>query len=142
MRGEHSVKHAQTQEWLLKRTGRKILKNARISFYPKSCDLKLHETFRDPLISPSGRKVCGVEKGEKEEEKIPLALMGVLAPGSAHARPSAQPPIAHVRVGLLIRTRRKTLLKSPPWGLGEVPIFVLPQISKFHIPIAKLSFNW
>ena len=67
VRGEHSVKHAQTQEWLLKHTGRKILKNARISFYPKSCDLKLHEIFWDPLISPSGRKVCGVEKGKKEE---------------------------------------------------------------------------
>ena len=25
--------------------------------------------------------------------KIPLAPMGVLAPGSAHARPSARPPI-------------------------------------------------
>ena len=93
VRGEHSVKHAQTQEWLLKRTGRKRLKNARISFHPKSCDLKLHENFRDPLISPSGRKVCGVEKGKKEEEKFPLALMGVLAPGSAHARPSNSPPI-------------------------------------------------
>ena len=28
-----------------------------------------------------------------ELDKIPLAPMGVLAPGSAHARPSAQPPI-------------------------------------------------
>ena len=26
-------------------------------------------------------------------EKFPLTLMGFLAPGSAHARPSAQPPI-------------------------------------------------
>ena len=32
-----------------------------------------------------------VEEGE--EEKFPLAPMGVLAPGSAHARPSARPPI-------------------------------------------------
>ena len=29
----------------------------------------------------------------KTKKKIPLAPMGVLAPGSAHARPSAQPPI-------------------------------------------------
>ena len=29
----------------------------------------------------------------KAEEKFPLAPMGVLAPGSAHAKPSAQPPI-------------------------------------------------
>ena len=26
-------------------------------------------------------------------DKFPLAMMGVLAPGSAHARPSARPPI-------------------------------------------------
>ena len=31
--------------------------------------------------------------GPKITEKFPLALMGVLAPGSAHARPSARPPI-------------------------------------------------
>ena len=29
----------------------------------------------------------------KKMKKIPLMPMGVLAPGSAHARPSAQPPI-------------------------------------------------
>ena len=29
----------------------------------------------------------------KSDEKFPLTPMGVLAPGSAHARPSAQPPI-------------------------------------------------
>ena len=28
-----------------------------------------------------------------DKEKFPLTTMGVLAPGSAHARPSAQPPI-------------------------------------------------
>ena len=30
---------------------------------------------------------------ERERKKFPLTPMGVLAPGSAHARPSAQPPI-------------------------------------------------
>ena len=30
---------------------------------------------------------------EFEEEESSLALMGVLAPGSVHARPSARPPI-------------------------------------------------
>ena len=30
--------------------------------------------------------------GEKQQQ-FPIAPMGVLAPGSAHARPSAQPPI-------------------------------------------------
>ena len=29
----------------------------------------------------------------KKDNKFPLAPMGVLTPGSAHARPSAQPPI-------------------------------------------------
>ena len=33
------------------------------------------------------------EKQAEEEEKFLLAPMGVLAPGSAHGRPSAQPPI-------------------------------------------------
>ena len=30
---------------------------------------------------------------QEQEGKFPLAPMGVLAPGSAHARPSARPPI-------------------------------------------------
>ena len=35
-----------------------------------------------------------VQKVRKSEDiKFPLVPMGVLAPGSAHARPSAQPPI-------------------------------------------------
>ena len=29
----------------------------------------------------------------RKQTQFPLAQMGVLAPGSAHARPSAQPPI-------------------------------------------------
>ena len=33
------------------------------------------------------------EKEEGEDEEFPLAPMGVLAPGSAHTRPSAQPQI-------------------------------------------------
>ena len=32
-------------------------------------------------------------KAMKKIKEIPLVPMGVLAPGSAHARPSAQPPI-------------------------------------------------
>ena len=32
-------------------------------------------------------------KIEEKDEEFPLAPMGVLAPGSAHARPSARPPI-------------------------------------------------
>ena len=33
------------------------------------------------------------EEIEANEDKFPLAPMGFLTPGSAHARPSAQPPI-------------------------------------------------
>ena len=34
-----------------------------------------------------------VRPQQQEEEKFPLAPMGVLAPGSANTRPSAQPPV-------------------------------------------------
>ena len=34
-----------------------------------------------------------IQEGLGKLIKFPLAPMGVLAPGSAHARPSAQPPI-------------------------------------------------
>jgi hypothetical protein len=33
------------------------------------------------------------EEEEEKKKKFPLMPMGVLAPGSVHARPSAQPPI-------------------------------------------------
>ena len=36
--------------------------------------------------------VTGEGDDEKYNNKIPLKPMGVLAPGSAHARPSARPP--------------------------------------------------
>ena len=42
------------------------------------------------------RKLFNLRNAVSEHEKvsrIPLAPMGVLAPGSAHARPSAQPPM-------------------------------------------------
>jgi hypothetical protein len=52
-----------------------------------------------------------MKKKEKRPQKFPLTPMGVLAPGSAHTRPSAQPPIdmsgnlpAHVSAeSLLVR---------------------------------------
>ena len=60
---------------LLTRTRKKILKKvpqgARcVFFYPKSylfCDLKPHA---NPTITPSVRKVCGVERKEKERKII------------------------------------------------------------------------
>ena len=43
----------------------------------------MSEPYDNPLWYPP----------RKEEVEFPLTPMGVLAPGSAHARPSAQPPI-------------------------------------------------
>ena len=37
--------------------------------------------------------LLGFSNGGGYKKGIPLAPMGVLAPGSAHARPSARPPI-------------------------------------------------
>jgi hypothetical protein len=51
------------------------------------CDLKSHAKCQNPMITPSGRNVT---RQKKREEKKKL---GVLAPGSTHAGPSAQPPI-------------------------------------------------
>ena len=52
--------------------------------------LGAHAKILNPTTIPSwvtGRRV------RTPCEKIPLALMGVLAPGSMHGGPSAQPPI-------------------------------------------------
>ena len=38
-------------------------------------------------------KVIIMGRVSRQERRIPLTPMGVLAPGSSHARPSAQPPI-------------------------------------------------
>ena len=54
------------------------------------CDLGAHAKFRNPTTTPYGVLNNGGEK--IKEIKFPLAPMGVLAPGSAHTRPSAQPP--------------------------------------------------
>ena len=48
-----------------------------------------HAKFQIPTICP----YWGLATAARKEEEIPLAPMGVLAPGSAHARPSARPPI-------------------------------------------------
>ena len=60
-------------------------------------------------------------------QKFPLAPMGVLAPGSAHARPSGQPPIdmsgnfsAHVSAESPSKFSKipKKKLKNAPRGPG------------------------
>ena len=49
-------------------------------------------------LKPYDNPFWDLNNGGKKEERLitkenPLVPMGVLAPGSAHARPSAQPPI-------------------------------------------------
>jgi hypothetical protein len=66
-------------------------------------------------------------------KKLPLAPMGVLAPGSAHARPSAQPPFdtggnfpPHVSVGSA-DTSPSNLQTSPPTLQTSYPKFRNPR---------------
>ena len=54
--------------------------------------LGAHAKIWNPTTTPSGVLNNGMKK-KKRRRRIPLAPMGVLAPGSAHARPSARPPI-------------------------------------------------
>ena len=54
--------------------------------------LGAHAKFGNPTTTLSGRTVMAVEKKKRKEEKFPLAPMGVLAPGSAHADPPLGPP--------------------------------------------------
>ena len=62
--------------------------------------------------------------------KFPLVPMGVLAPGSAHARPSAQPPIDTSRnfwrtcLQSNLQIFQEKNIKSPPGGQGGSPIFL------------------
>ena len=80
------------------------------SFNLVSCNFLsyLNWSFMDPSLSPTSltdlfefftgkfrnAMIPFWEKSKcRREREIPLAPMGVLAPGSAHARPSAQPPI-------------------------------------------------
>ena len=48
------------------------------------------EFLQQPLL---GELAMSPERERERKRKFPLAPMGVLAPGSAHARPSAQPHI-------------------------------------------------
>ena len=54
--------------------------------------LGAHTNFQNPTTIFWENEQWAGEKKE-ERKRIPLTPMGVLAPGSAHARPSAQPPI-------------------------------------------------
>jgi hypothetical protein len=78
--------------------------------------------------------ICNMHKQQRRQEINPLAPMGVLARGSAHARPSTRPPIdTHV-----CRVTFKHLpepLGSYIWSFGtlgqllEIPPFFRPIIA-------------
>ena len=57
------------------------------------CYLGAHAKFQIPTICPYWGLATAATTRKGKICKIPLAPMGVLAPGSAHARPSAWPPI-------------------------------------------------
>ena len=72
------------------------------------------------MFTALGHPLQGKRRGTQErgEGEIPLTPMGVLAPGSAHAGPSAQPPIdmsgnftAHVSA-VTIKIFEKNLKKT------------------------------
>ena len=50
--------------------------------------------FQNPSVVGNG----GNSENWQQKTKFPLAPLGVLAPGSAHARTSAQPPINTSRI--------------------------------------------
>ena len=54
------------------------------------------------------KRASFIDESVEVREKFPLMPMGVLAPGSAHARPSAQPPI-DVRGNFPARVSAKSL---------------------------------
>ena len=71
-------------------------------FYPKSyyfCDLKPHAKFRNPTITPSGRKVCGGENRNKNNQKY-----------SGH-------------FNSLQRLRAAHTLRSDQWLVGELSLY-------------------
>ena len=59
-------------------------------------------------------------------QKFPLTPMGVLAPGSAHARPSAQPPIA-------------VSGNFPPHVSAESPSYIYPICLELKPKFQKIS---
>jgi hypothetical protein len=78
-------------------------------------------------------KTCSLERSshlvincERDVLKFPLALMGVLASGSAHALPSAQPPNCHQRKFFARRLCKVTLKHL----LQPLPSEVISEVSE------------
>ena len=73
-----------------------------------------------------------LEKGFNDLGKIPLAPMGLLTPGSAHAWPSARPPINTIRI-FPAHLSSKSPLKNLP-NPSEVIPKVLEPTTTFEMP--------
>ena len=61
---------------------------------------------------------------EEKQKQFPLTPMGVLAPGSAHARPFAQPPI-NVRGNFLAHVSEES-----PSNISPNPSEVISEVSE------------
>ena len=71
-----------------------------------------------------------------EDKEFPLTPMGVLAPGSAHARPSARPPIGMSK-NFPAKCLQSHLQTSPPTPQNSYPKFRNPRTT-FEIFKKKL----
>ena len=76
-------------------------------------------------------------KNKNKKERFPLAPMGLLAPGSAHARPSLQPPIAEIFRHMCLQSHLQT---SPPTTQKSYPKFRNPR-KTFEIFTQKTFTN-
>ena len=84
--------------------------------------------------------------GSQQHEQFPLAPVGALAPGSAHARPSDQPPIdtsGKFSVQVSVYCVYSVAQFCPHWAKRSTWLFNvnLPPSSQIHVPAAH-SFCW
>ena len=79
----------------------------------------------NPDLNVDGEEFEGWEWHKPQEQnKIPLVPMGVLAPGSAHARPSARPPI------ITSRNFPANMSADLPSNISPNPSEVISEVSE------------
>ena len=71
---------------------------------------------------------------------FPLAPRGVLAPGSAHARPSAQPPI-DTSGNISVHVSKGHLQTSPPTPQKSYPKFRNPRTTFENTPLTPHIYD-